>query len=124
MNISKDINATVKTALLGAVGGALVTAIVGFNWGGWMLGSTAQKVAEMKANESMVLALASICVENFRHQADAGVQLDSLLKLSSSDQRNFVEKGGWAAMLGTKEDRPAINIACAQALSKLTAADL
>ena len=29
----------IKPALMGAVGGAIVLAIVGFNWGGWITGA-------------------------------------------------------------------------------------
>jgi hypothetical protein len=72
----------------------------------------------------MVLALAPICVDNFRNQSDAGLQLVALQKLSSYDQSGFVNKGGWAATLGKKEDKSAITSACAQALARLTAADL
>lgn len=124
MLMSKDTTSTIKTMLTGGAIGAAALAVIGFTWGGWVTGSTAQKMADNKATAAVVLALAPMCVDNFRHQADAGTQLVNFQKLSSYDQRGFVEKGGWASALGTKQDNSAITRACADSLAKLTAADL
>jgi hypothetical protein len=37
---------TLKRLLQGAVAGAIATMVVGFNWGGWSFGSTADKMAK------------------------------------------------------------------------------
>ena len=37
---------SLKRLLQGAVAGAIATIFVGFNWGGWSLGSTADKMAK------------------------------------------------------------------------------
>jgi len=124
MHPSKSTVATVKTAIMGAAAGAAVLAILGFSWGGWVTGGTAEKIADRKASAAVVVALAPICVDNFRRQADAGVQLANLQKLSSYEQAGFVQKGGWASSLGGKEDSSALMRACAESISKLTAADL
>jgi hypothetical protein len=116
--------ASAKPFLLGAAGGAILLAIVGFTWGGWVSGGTADKMASQRADAAVVQALAPICVQNFRVQIDAATQLVTLQKLSSYEQRGFVEKGGWAAIPGTTEVNPAVARACADALSKLSAADL
>ena len=42
MEISKETKAAVKPALWGAAAGAIALAIVGFNWGGWVTGGTAE----------------------------------------------------------------------------------
>ncbi|CAN5264236.1 hypothetical protein BH10PSE7_BH10PSE7_38110 [soil metagenome] len=124
MIMSKEAAAGLKSALYGAAGGAAVLAIVGFGWGGWVTGGTSQKNADNKAGEAVVLALAPICVENFRRAPDAGVQLVNLQKLSSYDRSGFVEKGGWASTLGDKSAKSAVTRACADSLARLTAADL
>jgi hypothetical protein len=95
MTISNHI-ASAKPLLLGAAGGAILLAIVGFTWGGWVSGGTADKMATQRADAAVVQALAPICVQNFRVQVDAVTQLVSLKKLSTYEQRGFVEKGGWA----------------------------
>ena len=38
----------ITLGLWGAVGGAIVLAIIGFVWGGWVTGGTAQEMAEQK----------------------------------------------------------------------------
>ncbi len=109
---------------MGAAGGAILLAIIGFTWGGWVSGGTAEKMATQRADTAVVQALAPICVQNFRVQIDAATQLVNLQKLSSYEQRGFVEKGGWATIPGAAEANPAVARACADALSKLSAADL
>jgi hypothetical protein len=124
MRISTETIAKVKSSLFGAAAGAAALAIIGFGWGGWVTGGTAEKIADRNANTAVILALAPICVDNFRRQPDAGAQLVSLQKLSSYDQTGFVEKGGWATSLGMKDDNSAVARACAESIAKLTAADL
>ena len=62
----------------GAAAGAAVTMIVGFNWGGWTLGSTVEKVAKEQADTAAVAALAPICVDQFRQAEDATANLSEL----------------------------------------------
>jgi hypothetical protein len=116
--------ASAKPFLLGAAGGAILLAIVGFTWGGWVTGGTAEKNAAQRADTAVVQALAPICVQNFRGQIDAATQLISLKKLSTYEQRGFVEKGGWATIPGMANVNPAVARACAEALAKLPDADL
>jgi hypothetical protein len=52
-----------KRLLQGAVIGALVTMIVGFTWGGWTLGSTAEKVARERTGSAIAATLAPISVD-------------------------------------------------------------
>src|SRR4051794_18159022 len=99
MLTSKENVSTLKSILVGAVAGAVALAIIGFNWGGWVTGGTAAKMADLKASTAVAVALAPICVDNFKRQPDAGGQLISFQKLSSYEQTGFIEKGGWAASL-------------------------
>ena len=45
----------------GAVGGAIALAIVGFSYGGWVTGGTAQQMAQQRSDAAVVAALAPIC---------------------------------------------------------------
>ena len=63
-----------KPAAWGAVGGAIALAVIGFNWGGWVTGGTADKTAKEAADSAIVRVLAPICAEKFQQQADAGVE--------------------------------------------------
>jgi hypothetical protein len=109
----------VKPALLGAVGGAIVLAIVGFSWGGWVTGSTANELAIKRADSAVVAALTPICVENFLHAAGATANLATLKKLASNwEQGDFVGKGGWATRPGAASSDYQLARACAETLAQ------
>ncbi len=125
MEISKETKAAVKPALWGTVGGAVALAIVGFTWGGWVTGGTADKLAKSHAETVVVAALSPICVDKFRQAADAPANLAEMKKTSYSwDQGRFIEKGGWATMSGNTEPNSAVAKACAETLGSEKAADL
>lgn len=109
----------IKPAAWGAVAGAMAMAIVGFSWGGWMLGSTAEKMADARAETATVTALTRVCVARFEAQADATTKLTELKKISTSwDQQSFIENGGWATTPGSNTPNSAIANACAEKLGK------
>lgn len=103
-----------KPALWGAAGGAAALAILGFTWGGWVTGGTAEALAAQKASTAVVTALAPICVDNFQRSTNAPAQLVELKKISSWEQASFVEKGGWAKMPGKASIDSAMARACAE----------
>jgi len=106
--------------LQGAAAGALVTIIVGFNWGGWTLGSTVEKVAKERADSAVVAALVPIGVDKFRQTANATANLSELNKISYAwDRGTFVEQGGWATMPGAASPDSAVARACAEMLGNL-----
>jgi len=104
-----------KPVFWGAVGGAIAATIVGFAWGGWVTGSSAEKDATQRVNAAVVAALAPVCVERFQRTADASGNLALLKKVDSWSQGEFVEKGGWAAAPGAKpyDQVSAVAKACA-----------
>ena len=52
-----------KTAVFWSwIGSVVLTMIIGFAWGGWVTGGTAQKLAEKMADDAVVKRLAPICV--------------------------------------------------------------
>jgi len=57
---------SLKRLLQGAVAGAIATMFVGFYWGGWSLGSTADKMAKERSELAVVAALAPVCAINSR----------------------------------------------------------
>jgi hypothetical protein len=105
-----------KPACWGAVGGAVALAIVGFSWGGWVTGATADAQAKQRADRAVVAALTPICVDKFRQQADAATNLVELKKVSTWQQGTFVAKGGWATMPGSAAADSAVASACAEIL--------
>jgi hypothetical protein len=105
--------------LQGAVVGFLATVVIGFNWGGWTLGSTAKLMAEKSASTALVAALAPMCVDKFRKASDATLQMVELKKVSSWMQDSYIDKGGWATFPGVTS--PGLEVAreCASLLTAL-----
>jgi hypothetical protein len=110
---------SLKPALWGAAGGALVLAVVGFTWGGWMTAGTAERTAEQRASTAVVTALAPICVSQFQLAADAAAQQGEMNKINVYERDSFVEKAGWATMPGSKAPDPNVAKACAELISKI-----
>jgi hypothetical protein len=113
MNLPKD----TKPMLWGAVGGAVIVAVLGFTWGGWVTGSTARKDAGVAAHNAMVAALAPICAERFRAQGDSPAKIAELAKASSWERGSVVEKSGFAMMPGSKTADTDVARACAEILA-------
>ena len=125
MEISRETRAAVKPALWGAAAGAVALAIVGFGWGGWVTGGTAETLAKNSAATAVVAALTPICVEKFRQSGDVSANFAEMKKETYAwDQGKFVEKGGWATMPGSIEPNSAVARACAESLGREKAADL
>lgn len=102
----------------GAVAGVLLTAIIGFNWGGWMLGSTAARQAEAAEQAAVVKVLAPICADRFERSAEVGVNLEALKKADSWDRTALIEKAGWNTFPGSAPDRE-VAAACVGLLNKV-----
>lgn len=62
--------AELKPVLMGAAGGAVALAILGFTWGGWVTAGSAKTLADQRASDAVVAALAPVCVANFRLDKD------------------------------------------------------
>jgi hypothetical protein len=110
---------SLKRLLQGAFIGFVATCVIGFNWGGWTLGSTAKQMADTSASSALVAVLAPICVEKFQLAAGADANLAELKKISSWQQGTFVEKGGWVNPTGTKSTDTSVADACAKLLNGL-----
>ncbi len=108
-----------KTMLAWACAGSIAaTLVVGFSWGGWVTGGTAQDMAAKVGDEARGQLASVVCAESFMASPDAAVQLAALKEIDSSyQQRQFVEKGGWAVMPGEdSSDRRGVDL-CAKVLA-------
>jgi hypothetical protein len=91
--------------------------IVGFSWGGWTTGGTAERMAAERTTSAVVVALTPSCVASFMRQAGGTAKLAEFKKIDSSwEQRQFIEKGGWATPDGVKEPNSGLATSCAEAL--------
>ena len=57
--------------------------VVGFSWGGWSLGSTADKMVKEQSHLAVVAALAPVCADKFRALPDAEAKTVALSKVDS-----------------------------------------
>ena len=95
---------TLKAAIIGAVIGAAGVGFLGFAVAGWTTHSSAEGLAKQRAHAAVVDALAPICADNFRTDADAAKHLADLGKTEPALQGNFIAQGGWAKMPGSPDD--------------------
>src|SRR6266480_7015406 len=107
-----QVPASVKPAIWGAIGGAVAAMIIGFVWGGWVTGGTAERMVVTSAEDASVLALTPLCVVKAEQQPE---QLVLLKKESSWGRGDFVVKAGWVANVSEKY-RSAVAKACASTL--------
>ncbi len=109
----------IKPALFGAVGGGIVLAVIGFAWGGWVTGGTAQEMAEELAQTAVVGRLALICVEQFDQDSEKDQKLKELKEESSWKRSDYAKNQGWATMPGEKEADSKVAGKCAELLVEL-----
>ncbi len=102
--------------LQGGALGAVITLVLGFNWGGWILGTTAARQADDQTKTALVSALAPICVEQFRSSPDNVNNLEALTKQSSYKRTGYIEDGGWATLPGGEKATPGVAKECAKLL--------
>ena len=99
-----------KTAVFWSwVGSVVLTMIIGFAWGGWVTGGTAQSMAEKMAEDAVVKRLAPICVVQFKQAPGKDQKLKELTSTESWQRNEYVEKQGWATMPG--EEKPDSKVA-------------
>src|ERR1700730_8106627 len=78
--------------LQGAAAGAVAIMFVGFYWGGWSLGSTADKMAKERSDLAVVSALAPVCADKFRALPDADAKKVALSKVDWWKRRDEFPK--------------------------------
>jgi hypothetical protein len=84
----------IKPVLWGAVGGAIVLATVGFNWGGWVTGGAAVAMAKETAATAVAERLGTICVAQFNRDQQKGQKLKEMKDKDVWDKGRYIEKQG------------------------------
>ncbi len=79
--------------LQGAAAGAVATMFVGFYWGGWSLGSTADKMARERSELAVIAALAPVCADKFRALPDADAKKAALSKIELVEAPGRIPQG-------------------------------
>jgi hypothetical protein len=108
----EEARATKKVVFGFAVAAVVLTLIVGFNWGGWVTGGSAQAMAK----EAVVQRLAAVCVAQFDQNLGKDQKLTELKDTSTWQRRAYVEKQGWATMPGEEKPNSKVADECAKRL--------
>ena len=99
------------------VAAVILTMIVGFAWGGWVTGGTAQKMAEVAATKAVVERLSLICVDQFSQDPDKAQKLIAFIDTKSYQRDDYVTDQGWATMFGDEKPDRNVADACAKLIA-------
>jgi hypothetical protein len=97
---------------------AALTMVVGFTWGGWVRGVTAQSMAETRAEDAVVKQLAPICVAEAKQDPASAQKLKALKALDEYERGDYVTKEGWATMPGGGAADGRVAEECARLLTR------
>jgi hypothetical protein len=112
-----EISSQLKSALWGAVGGAVALAIIGFNWGGWQTTSSAKRMAKEQSDQNVIAALAPFCADRFLKSANATQSAELLTFTTSYERGSFLEKAGYTSLPGSTETNWGVVRACGDLLA-------
>ena len=104
----------IKPVLWGAVGGALVLAIIGFNWGGWVTTGTSEAMGKEIAANAIAERLGSICVAQSNRDPEKSQKLKEMKGQDNWNKGRYIEKQGWATMPGDDKPDSSVADACAK----------
>ncbi len=116
MKVNKE---QIKIGVWAAIGGAILTMIIGFAWGGWITGGTAQSRSEKMAEDAVANRLAPICVAKFNQDSEKTQKLKKLEETGTWQRGNYIEEQGWATMLGEEKPDSKVAEACAKLLMEI-----
>lgn len=104
-----------KTAIFWLLAAAIVlTMIIGFTWGGWVTGGSAQATAGTTAQSAVIERLAPICVAQFNQDPDRDAKLVELQDANSYQRGAYIRAQGWATMPGEEAPDSKVADACAR----------
>jgi hypothetical protein len=114
----KNVEPTKKFVFWACVGSITLTILIGFKWGGWVTGGSAQEMAENAAGEARVELAVASCVTRFGRGTGVMGRLAKLKKTESWDRGGYMEKAGWATPVGAEEPVHEAGALCAELLLK------
>ena len=107
--------ATKKVVFFAAVLAIILTIVVGFNWGGWVTGGTAQTMA----NDAVVQRLSTICVGQFNQDPEKEQKLTELNDAKAYQRDDYVKEQGWATMPGEDKSSSKVADTCAKLIVQI-----
>lgn len=105
-----------KPGIYGALIGAVCVGIVGFTWGGWVTGGTANARAMAMSRNDVVASMVPVCLNLARADPALADKLATIRATSTYRQRDAVMAAGWATVPGIEAPDRDIAQACLAAL--------
>jgi hypothetical protein len=105
-----------KPGAWGFVIGGIAVAIVGFSWGGWMTGGSADLMAKNRAETQVTAALVPVCLEISRADPNRVAKLETIKKASVYNRDSALMDAGWATMPGASKPDRQVASACLDGL--------
>ena len=118
MKINQAIKDKISIGVWCAIGGAIITMIIGFNWGGWVRGSTSVSMGEKMARSAVAERLAPICVSQFNIDPQREENLLTLQEKSSWEQEKYIKTQGWATMPAEETPDSMVAARCSELIAK------
>lgn len=113
-----------KALFWSCAGTAVVTMVVGFAWGGWMTGGSAQDMADARAEQAVASLAADLCYQAFLNAPDARTNHAALMDESSYSRDTYLEDGGWLTFAGREDPIEMAAQPCAERLAEMDASEL
>jgi hypothetical protein len=105
-----------KPGIYGALAGAVFVGVVGFTWGGWVIGGTANDRAMAMSRTDVVASRVPVCLGMARADPERADTLATIRAASTDQRRDALMAAGWATMPGTDAPDRDIAQACLAAL--------
>ena len=106
-----------KPGIYGALGGAVLTMVVGFSWGGWVTGGAATEMAAVQAKSEVISALVPICLQISQDDPERTAKLATITEATTYRRRDAVMEAGWATVPGSEAPNRDLAQACMQGLN-------
>jgi hypothetical protein len=119
MNNEQKGSITIGQLIGACVGTVIATLIVGFAWGGWVTGGSAEAMTKKSTDQAVAERLGKICVAQAQQSADIQAQLEEIKKVASYNRAKTVMDKPWAVMPGEDAADRAVANACTDTLMKI-----
>ena len=104
----------IKTVAWSAIGGAIIAMIIGFAWGGWVLGSNSLNMGRDMAQNAVIERLTPMCVMQFNQDPARDKKLKELQETDSWKREQYIKDQGWATMPFEKEPDSIVADRCSE----------
>jgi hypothetical protein len=105
-----------KPGIYGAIVGAVCFGVIGFTWGGWITGETAENMASTMAQDRLITAMVPVCLDMARTDTERSAKLAKIRAASTYQRRGALMETGWATVPGTEDPDRDIAEACLKEL--------